>query len=56
MGWGFRWRAQNWLFSSGRVAFYYRNAGSAQNGTVAFFARTTQQFGKGERTTSVVAL
>ena len=28
MGLGFRWRALNWLFSSGRVAFYYRNAGS----------------------------
>ena len=28
MRWGFRWRAQNRLFSSGRVAFYFRNAGS----------------------------
>src|SRR5208283_2263497 len=26
--WEFRWRAPKWLFSSGRVAFYYRNAGS----------------------------
>src|SRR5208337_3217966 len=25
--WEFRWRAPKWLFSSGRVAFYYRNAG-----------------------------
>ena len=28
MGWGFHWRALKWLFYSGRVAFYYRNAGS----------------------------
>ena len=28
MGWGFRGRAPKWLFCSGRVAFYYRNAGS----------------------------
>jgi hypothetical protein len=28
MRWGFRWRAMKWLFCSGRVAFYYRNAGS----------------------------
>ena len=28
MRWGFRWRALKWLFCSGRVAFYYRNAGS----------------------------
>jgi hypothetical protein len=28
MGWGFRWRALKWLFCSGRVAFYFRNAGS----------------------------
>ena len=45
MGWGFRWRALKWLFCSGRVAFYYRNAGSLKTERWLFSSGLCSYFG-----------